>query len=124
MRISDWSSDVCSSDLLCEAEHVGAVDDQRVGGWNVDSGFDDGGRKQHLIFPVVEGRHAVFHLGRRYLVMGDDVANIRHRIAQKLLDFRNFGVVRGDEADMSAQVMRSDEHTYELQSLIGISYTV
>src|SRR3546814_14882579 len=93
MRISDWSSDVCSSDL------------QRVGGWNVDSGFDDGGRNQHLIFPVVEGRHAVFHLGRRHLAMGDDVANLRHSLAQKLLDFRNVGDARGDEEALSATVM-------------------
>src|SRR3546814_7206008 len=105
MRISDWSSDVCSSDLLCEAEHVGAVDDQRVGGWNVDSGFDDGGRNQHLIFPVVEGRHAVFHLGRRHLAMGDDVANLRHSLAPKLLDLRNVGVARGDEEALSDTVM-------------------
>ena len=41
---------------LRQAEHVGAVHDQRVGGRDVEAGFDDRGRQQHVVLAVVEGR--------------------------------------------------------------------
>ena len=47
---------------LRQAEHVGAVDDQRVGGRDVEAGFDDRGRQQHVVGAVVEGGHDVFEL--------------------------------------------------------------
>src|SRR5581483_6027868 len=39
---------------LRQAEAVGAVDDQRIGGRDIEPGFDDGGRQQHVVFAVVE----------------------------------------------------------------------
>jgi hypothetical protein len=36
---------------LRQAEHVGPVHDQRVGGRHVETGFDDGRRQQHVILP-------------------------------------------------------------------------
>ena len=50
---------------LREAEHVGAPDDERVGGRNVEAGFDDRRRQQNVEFAVVEGRHFVFEFARR-----------------------------------------------------------
>ena len=49
---------------LRQAEAVGAVHDQRIGGRNVEAGFDDGGRQQHVVFAVVEGGHDVVEHGR------------------------------------------------------------
>ena len=40
---------------LGEAEHVGAMHDQRVGVGDVEAGFDDRGREQDVVFAVVEG---------------------------------------------------------------------
>ena len=45
---------------LRQPEHVGAVHDQRVGGRDVEAGFDDRGREQHVVLAVVERRHDVF----------------------------------------------------------------
>src|SRR3546814_1036110 len=36
MRISDWSSDVCSSDLLVEEDLIPALDSGRLGGATLD----------------------------------------------------------------------------------------
>src|SRR3546814_13344963 len=57
MRISDWSSDVCSSDLLVLARHV---DDQDAAG-HADQrrGKTDAGRQvhrpQHAVHQLVDG---------------------------------------------------------------------
>ena len=47
---------------LREAEHVGAMHDQRVGARNVEAGFDDRGRQQDVVFAVVEGADLVLEL--------------------------------------------------------------
>ena len=39
---------------LRQAEHVGAVHDQGVRGRNIEAGFDDRGRQQHVELAVVE----------------------------------------------------------------------
>src|SRR3546814_14461072 len=79
MRISDWSSDVCSSDVkLGKAEPVGAVDDQRVGARNIEARFDDRRRYQHVLFAVVKGAHPLLDLARRHLAVGDDIFDLGH----------------------------------------------
>src|SRR3546814_4765946 len=80
MRISDWSSDVCSSDLaarigrLAEADHQDVARDAEI--------FDRAGERK---------------------------------------------AVRRDDADVGFavdEILRSEEHTSELQSLMRISYAV
>src|SRR3546814_2439168 len=79
MRISDWSSDVCSSDL-------GAV------------------RRGEQLLPLVERREAE----------GRDVGlEEAHRMR-----------VEGRDDRGKPLVLRSEEHTSELQSLMRISYAV
>src|SRR3546814_7278795 len=106
MRISDWSSDVCSSDLAADIELV--VDDPRAA---VDVAAD------RRIHPDVAARtrHAlgveVARDGTRTLAVSkltEDAAN-DHGLA--LVD-------RALAAD------RSEEHTSELPSLMPISYSV
>src|SRR3546814_5681046 len=104
MRISDWSSDVCSSDLAdlrpfgqlaCDFEE--RVRRHRRGARRFDLGRD---RFDHLQVEV--GRHQ-FELARR-VGFDQDVREDRDRVAP--FDHR------------------SEEHTSELQSLMRISYAV
>src|SRR3546814_6127874 len=115
MRISDWSSDVCSSDLVrgrsaragvCEARDLDRIADHlhRAGNGivDVDDHVAGGGlRVVHRLADVVDraGRYAggVEHL---HPVLGR----------------------RGPQDRL--ELGRSEEHTSELQSLMRISYAV
>src|SRR3546814_1471313 len=101
MRISDWSSDVCSSDLTIHSrcrEHMGAVDGHTLR--LVD-------RRRIAVIKVA----IIFHVER-------DTASIigahRHALLAYALD-------RPERAVFD---LRSEEHTSELQSLMRISYAV
>ena len=67
---------------LRQAEHVGAMHDQRVGGRDVEPGLDDRGREQHVVLAVVERRHDVFQHGRRHLPVRDRDARLRHGLVE------------------------------------------
>src|SRR3546814_9893125 len=119
MRISDWSSDVCSSDLplelhivaqIVEAQLVvGRIGDVAVIGLAplhlVEVGHDDaGGQAQEAIdlphpFGVAEGQ---------IVVDGDDMDALAFERVQVTGQGRH----------------RTEEHTYELQSLMRNSYAV
>src|SRR3546814_7834690 len=103
MRISDWISDVCSSDLQLGQRRRDVEGRQRP-----RRAPDLLGALQHLADQVLEkllleGQRA---LGRR----GD-----------LLLERRQLD---GREAHRRGQCLRSEEHTSELQSLMRISYAV
>src|SRR3546814_9943211 len=125
MRMSDWSSDVCSSDLRLSCDESSAP-----GGWAhgvgcagrrgrspdlwlecgvvpSDLASDDrqqaGGRRQR-----VDGNGLVQHVLREHREVGD--------VAGCEPAFRVFGELRVGA--------RSEEHTSELQSLMRISYAV
>src|SRR3546814_7838259 len=103
MRISDWSSDVCSSDLL-----LGLV--------GLLLGGDRGGLGLVLSFleRLVEDLELVA------LRLGDLEGALGARKALELLP------VAGDLEDRGNSLgrLRSEEHTSELQSLMRISYAV
>src|SRR3546814_1457142 len=108
MRISDWSSDVCSSDL-----RVG----EQVGARALAQQFDHFARCRR------EAAHRAAHrLAQR---AGDDVDAVEHA-----LDLGRAAAGGADEAgrvafvDVDQRVVRSEEHTSELQSLMRISYAV
>src|SRR3546814_7305697 len=98
MRISDWSSDVCSSDL------DRLVDGEALAGAGVDL--------RHLA--VAPGAQHVLHLHR--LDHRQFLARL-HRLA-----FRD--LQRHQQPRHRRQQERSEEHTSELQSLMRISYAV
>src|SRR3546814_1095619 len=115
MRISDWSSDVCSSDL--------GVDDlqrQRQQGLQADDARLGDGEGQALRLDVV-----------RAVIAGDGVdgavGDARQDglavvlAAQRRRDLGEGAVVA--DRDL-VQRERSEEHTSELQSLMRISYAV
>src|SRR3546814_9883540 len=106
MRISDWSSDVCSSDLGV---------------------LGCGGN---------EGRRIAEHVGPEHIVdsscrSGDDACSVRSSPCEEC--HRNPSPIgEREEADVAgvarkgARLLfyRSEEHTSELQSLMRISYAV
>src|SRR3546814_2314153 len=110
MRISDWSSDVCSSDLFVMGFAYGPL-----GGW-LPSLFPPGVR--------YTGTSMSFNLGG---IVGGGLAPM---IAQALADHGGLGhigfylVAAGALSLLSLAILRSEEHTSELQSLMRIPYAV
>src|SRR3546814_7349503 len=107
MRISDWSSDVCSSDLARAAGdeqwHHAANERER--------GHDDRAKPQ--LHRLQRGRQRCFAL--RFPL--DRELDDQDRVLGGKTD-------DGDEADVEINVRRSEEHTSELPSLMRISYAV
>src|SRR3546814_5512314 len=94
MRISDWSSDVCSSDLRIGKDHVASLHPAVRREWHRDPEHEP-----CIAAPL--SQHA-FHRYSTYeaLVRG------------------------GDKTLTAEKCRRSEEHTSELQSLMRISYAV
>src|SRR3546814_9664976 len=94
MRISDWSSDVCSSDLLAAPDLV------------------DGGA--HIVVNP-PARHAAQHA--KGVIMGVE----QHLVGLQQIGPHDEGAT---VAEFEVRYLRSEEHTSELQSLMRISYAV
>src|SRR3546814_1314262 len=133
MRISDWSSDVCSSDL------VGALLRQS---WSVGLILDEEHRGADLVAIIEAERPALPNL-RTVLLMKDWETHLRTAPADQLdvqvspdddamilytsgttgvpkgVVLRHRGIVNN-----ALLGSRSEEHTSELQSLMRISYAV
>src|SRR3546814_9396585 len=106
MRISDWSSDVCSSDLQGKA--AGRV------GFEPDVGFEP---------PVARyfvGKLLGF-VGKRGDIQAGGIARRRQRTGRRLQVALG---IRTRRQYVVVAVQRSEEHTSELQSLMRISYAV
>src|SRR3546814_1535129 len=113
LRISDWSSDVCSSDLreadpVTQAADVGhalAAVQARAAGWGGDPA-------RILLIGHSAGAHLVAFLAA-------DAGFAKRQGAKPWL-----GTVSLDSAalDVVELMQRSEEHTSELQSLMRISY--
>src|SRR3546814_2356461 len=103
MRISDWSSDVCSSDLLPFRGRA-AIADPSVA-------RHPAGQARHR----QAGLPVVLHRSAQRLDLGIREDGERDRI--RALAVAAFWHEEHDEA-------RSEEHTSELQSLMRISYAV
>src|SRR3546814_10711032 len=115
MRISDWSSDVCSSDLRFGDHHRQLVARHLAGAPAIgvpDDGdeADHGGQRGHDGHEIAAAAQVGCQLGS---VLGESLAAA---VAQAdLLAPLPFVVVA---------VARSDEHTPELPSLMRLSYAV
>src|SRR3546814_1585816 len=109
MRISDWSSDVCSSDLH-RRNRSAAVTRPTRGRARIARTFPD---------PL---RQALRPAGARDHPRGDDRA-APSRLAGQRSRAAPRGRARGDPVGRPA-APRSEEHTSELQSLMRISYAV
>src|SRR3546814_10681473 len=130
MRISDWSSDVCSSDLL-----GGQYRANPSGGYGIRAGT--GGAGISVGDLIINGVHFVIgSAGVRLDGPSDD--KYRHSICitgcqfdamttntmvlSRLALFHVFA--NNYQTGKDASLTRSEEHTSELQSLMRISYAV
>src|SRR3546814_2425054 len=116
MRISDWSSDVCSSDL---AEALQAVE-QGLGVFARGGVIDVGASAQF---------HRAREAGRRDGIVGEAFGESRPGRGEGLVEGAAAGILgqqHGAAAEVGGEVggRRSEEHTSELQSLMRISYAV
>src|SRR3546814_3641639 len=112
MRISDWSSDVCSSDLpnrgsIVIAEEI-TTPQKHVQVGNVSIGND-------LPLVLIAGPCQIESLDHA-LMMADKIATACAATGIRFIYKSSF-----DKANRSS---RSEEHTSELQSLMRISYAV
>src|SRR3546814_10784564 len=128
MRISDWSSDVCSSDLVGHGEALGVGAEQGEAVQRLDH---DAAVQQHL----VEARRSALDEGRIGAGDGGEIGDLQRRILparaageanavaeQLLLELHERRSALVDQ--LRHPEPRSEEHTSELQSLMRISYAV
>src|SRR3546814_6320549 len=121
MRISDWSSDVCSSDLRQRVQpdlrthatgraHMAKVGKQAVG--HVDAGACEPGQRK----AGCDARCRAF----------ESRTQDRIAMATSAPLFQGAGGIArcSGDPDIVADARRSEEHTSELQSLMRISYAV
>src|SRR3546814_4238197 len=134
MRISDWSSDVCSSDLLSGAPPPAQSTEQvdlRVG----DAGVGEGERCLRLgegTFGVeglqsVDRALALLRAGDFHRGLGLVACRLQRRAPVEQMGIggqRGFGFFEGTQHRAVEFGERSEEHTSELQSLMRISYAV
>src|SRR3546814_6104252 len=121
MRISDWSSDVCSSDLV---EAVGEA---------IRRAVSRSGTRAKQAAAAVAGSAVITKVIPMPADLDDDdmesqveleaVNYIPYPIEEVNLDFEVLGMMPGN-AEMVQVLLRSEEHTSELQSLMRISYSV
>src|SRR3546814_1392472 len=122
MRISDWSSDVCSSDLIDSiGKRLGAAGPIAQSG-----GRHDCLPKRLLPFSVRDNR-----ADSARLMQAAPFINIGLEHDPQHLLARPGGISRSDPGSLRrggaidpARRNRSEEHTSELQSLMRISYAV
>src|SRR3546814_4635858 len=124
MRISDWSSDVCSSDLKLDILGKTGRGKRLARGAAAEDG-------RNLVLQLAVGSTCRARLRRRPPLQSlDDGAG-----AEQVLDGRPQVAARpmlagGNDGDALADrlggriLRRSEEHTSELQSLMRISYAV
>src|SRR3546814_2967747 len=141
MRISDWSSDVCSSDLVDREDATGGAvlgrhvaDRSAIGQRQVlqalavelDELADHAVLAQHL----GDGEHQVGGGGAFGQLAGElEADDLRDQHRRRLAQHGGFGLdaahAPAEHADaVDHRGMRSEEHTSELQSLMRISYAV
>src|SRR3546814_4760637 len=123
MRISDWSSDVCSSDLSLRDreellrdldDHFVRANDAQLAPHHLVGEVGIGAARVEQVRPVRQPGPLFLELGEDQALLllqapivapGEDAVGADHGIAEEVGD-------------------RSEEHTSELQSLMRISYAV
>src|SRR3546814_3955124 len=133
MRISDWSSDVCSSDLHLAARLVGLrrrasrTEVFEINAYRVGNGFDrpaadraivaiDGAA--HLLFDIVSKRFQPFLSLKTDNIISEEGFHQRPMMRQR------HEQTRRRPGNMQENADRSEEHTFELKSLMRTAYAV
>ena len=100
---------------LREAEHVGAMHDQRVRGRDIETAFHDIGGDQHIHLAVIECRHHVFERAGRHLAVTDRGLHFRHSLFQEFLRLAQIGDARADIEALSAAIMLAQQRLADHQ---------
>src|SRR3546814_6470756 len=115
MRISDWSSDVCSSDLVAPGpgEDVAGPERRKEASSEGDQELVAGDRTHAFVDPAEAG-----HV--------DDEDGVARLPETRRLQYRLDLLVEAEAIGQAGQAVaqRSEEHTSELQSLKRNSYAV
>ena len=104
---------------LRQAEHIGAMHDQRVGVRNVEAGFDDRGRQQDVVLAVVERRHDVFDHRRRHLAVRDRDLHLRHMLVEEILCLGEIVDARADIERLAAAIALAQQRLAHHQRIEG-----
>src|SRR3546814_4221250 len=111
MRISDWSSDVCSSDLQ--------------GAWESSArGLGPRDLAMHVALPEVDGRLFTRAVAFKAAARFDERTQCGIVVPQVLQDRVSFVSQLAANWSKLRRTPRSEEHTSELQSLMRNSYAV
>src|SRR3546814_10670153 len=123
MRISDWSSDVCSSDLIRDNE-VWIFYTFRLGQRQqlVDQAGGPFGAQYHLFQAGIQFVGAAFAQGQFGLCT--HACKRCFKLMSGIGHKASLCLVGGGQALQQTVHGRSEEHTSELQSLMRISYAV
>src|SRR3546814_6721090 len=139
MRISDWSSDVCSSDLGLEPKFFGVEIADGTTRYEVELAHDDPAAQVGLYLykePEGERREQILRSDQTALVGYDPSFQPRKRlmlvnpppghywIAVDPVRVPSSGLEFAFRATVFREEYRSEEHTYELKSLMRISYSI
>src|SRR3546814_4044586 len=111
MRISDWSSDVCSSDL----EGYAFLDAEGAARFNEIAENPPTGVNEYVVAPTDLRWVAFFSFNEVGYVKDDEKLDPDDILSS---------IREGTEASNIERERRSEEHTSELQSLMRISYAV
>src|SRR3546814_8517876 len=123
MRISDWSSDVCSSDLAAGKAAIAAL----PGAWETRIRLrrgSTGARALELIVsqPILTAKVLAAELDVSFQAASSALNALAR--AGILRERTGHGRDRLFAAEEVIAILRSEEHTSELQSLMRISYAV
>src|SRR3546814_4389101 len=106
MRISDWSSDVCSSDLGTAVDIFSYTEERKM------------------------ERALIDHYEAQMEMVAAELTPANHAVAVELASLpaqiRGYGHIKEASVEKvrALEPLRSEEHTSELQSLMRISYAV
>src|SRR3546814_4328555 len=135
MRMSDWSSDVCSSELGLDVGPA-RIDVLFRGRDRIDPAGAHGHRRgEHdsiTVFHALSSSSPLLPYSRRSALQGETEIGVRQGRFQDVERIQGIRDARqrarsGDRGDHRRRVRddhRSEEHTSELQSLMRISYAV
>src|SRR3546814_5259982 len=131
MRISDWSSDVCSSDLgNGDASLLGGAPssgDLVAQGFGWVSGHESGGIGEHAVTSGLEGAwvNTPTEWSENYFRL---LLDYEYELVRSPAGAQQWQPVNQRQEDMAPAAWdsskRSEEHTSELPSLMRISYAV
>src|SRR3546814_7970192 len=128
MRISDWSSDVCSSDLDQCRQQASTIFEQLASEQYIEIDSVqriEAGLKTKRLFGQAQKRHSC-RCGLAIFVEepGDESLKGIESPNHVVPDCRDRNGVRVSLAQVPYDINRSEEHTSELQSLMRLSYAV